>query len=53
MTKEELVNLIIEDIKADEFDNKRYLYELAREALMGRTQEDLQQIVDDSINLDE
>lgn len=43
--KEQLVSSIIEDLQANEFESREYIYDLVREALMTRTNADLQQII--------
>jgi hypothetical protein len=42
--KEELVNAIIDDLRANLYDSQEYIFELVKEALMQRTIEDLKEI---------
>ncbi|MBW3011304.1 hypothetical protein KY326_03735 [Candidatus Woesearchaeota archaeon] len=44
-TKEELINMIIEDFKANEYDSLDALYDLAEECLQGKTREQIIQEV--------
>jgi hypothetical protein len=44
MTKTELVNQIIEDLKENLYDSQDYIFILVREALMQRTIKDLKEI---------
>jgi hypothetical protein len=44
MTKKELVNQIIEDLKENLYDSQDYIFMLVREALMQRTIQDLKEI---------
>ncbi len=42
--KEELVDAIIDDLRANFYDSQEYIFELVKEALMQRTIEDLKEI---------
>jgi hypothetical protein len=42
--KEELVDAIIDDLRANLYDSQEYIFELVKEALMQRTIEDLKEI---------
>jgi hypothetical protein len=42
--KEELVDVIIDDLRANLYDSQEYIFELVKEALMQRTIEDLKEI---------
>lgn len=43
INKERVIDEIIEDLKANEYESKDYIYELVRESLRTRTQADLKQ----------
>jgi hypothetical protein len=44
MTKEELIEDIIEDLQENFYESKEYIFDLVREALRTRTISDLKQI---------
>jgi hypothetical protein len=44
MTKEELIEDIIEDLQENFYESKEYIFDLVREALRTRTINDLKQI---------
>lgn len=41
MTKEELISMIMEDFKENEYDSLDAVYELAEECLQGKTKEEI------------
>jgi hypothetical protein len=42
--KEQLVNLIIDDLKANLYESQEYIFDLVKEALMQRTIKQLKEI---------
>ena len=44
MTKSDIIDNIIEDLKANLYDSQEYIFSLVRESLMTRTKQDLKNI---------
>lgn len=47
--KDSLIDVLIDDLKENEYDSKAYIYSLVREALRTRTLTDLKDMVNDNI----
>jgi polyhydroxyalkanoate synthesis regulator phasin len=43
--KDKLIDILIDDLQANEYESREYIYDLVREALRNRTLTDLKELV--------